>query len=743
MATTAPLSGANSTFRDKEKPVAVRSSNIVAARAVADAIRTSLGPRGMDKMIRSGKGETIITNDGHTMLKSMAVMHPTAKMLVNLSSAQDVEAGDGTTSVVVICGALLGAADRLLSKGIHPSVISESFQRAAAAAVQILHDMSQPVSLSDSATLLQAANTSLSSKIVSQYSGLLGSMAVNAVTKTIDVKTADNVDLKNIRIIKKVGGTIEDSELVNGLVLTQPVIKAASGPVRMEKARIGLIQFQLSPPKPDMENTISVNDYRQMDKIVKEERLYLLDLVKKIKKAKCNVLLIQKSILRDAVNDLSLHFLAKLNILAVKDIERDEVEFICKSTGCKPIADIDSFTEDKLGSADLVEEVQSNGARMVKVMGTKTAGKTVSVVCRGANSLILDEAERSLHDALCVIRCLVKKKALIAGGGAPEIEIAAQLSKQARSLTGTEAICWKAFADALEIIPTTLAENAGLNSIKVVTDLRHRHEMGEKNAGVSIRSGGVNTNIAKENVLQPLLVSTSAIELAAETVKMILRIDDIALTRVYTLGTRQYAGFNNGLGRPVGISRYFTSTMAPVPSTMKAVFINKTGGPEVLEYKTDVPVPTPINGDLLVKNDFLGVNFIDTYFRTGLYSAPQFPYILGREGEGTVVAVGNGDTLGVKVGDRVVYMGERAYAEFTSVPAAWAIKIPASFKPGTAAAAFLQGLTALTLVRESHPVKKGDWVLVHAAAGGTGLLLCQLLKAIGANTIGTVSTPEK
>ncbi|KAK4085745.1 hypothetical protein Purlil1_9905 [Purpureocillium lilacinum] len=521
----------NATFRDKEKPMAVRSSNIVAARAVADAIRTSLGPRGMDKMIRSGKGETIITNDGHTMLKSMSVMHPTAKMLVNLAGAQDVEAGDGTTSVVVICGSLLGAADRLLSKGIHPSVISEAFQRAAAAAVEVLHDMSQPITLNDTASLLQAANTSLSSKIVSQYSNLLGPMAVNSVTKTIDLKNADNVDLKNIRIIKKVGGTIEDSELVDGLVLNQPVLKNAGGPVRMEKARIGLIQFQLSPPKPDMENTIQVNDYRQMDKIVKEERLYLLNMAKKIKKAKCNVLLIQKSILRDAVNDLSLHFLAKLGILAIKDIERDEVEFICKSTGCKPIADIDSFTEDKLGSADLVEEVQSAGSRMVKVTGAKATGKTVSVVVRGANSLILEEAERSLHDALCVVRCLVKKKALIAGGGAAEIEIAAQLSKQARSLTGTEAICWKAFADAMEVIPTTLAENAGLNSIKVVTDLRHRHEMGEKNAGVSIKSGGVNINISKENVLQPLLVSTSAIELAAETVKMILRIDDIALTR--------------------------------------------------------------------------------------------------------------------------------------------------------------------------------------------------------------------
>jgi len=473
-------------------------------------------------------------------------MHPAAKMLVDLSAAQDVEAGDGTTSVVIIAGSLLGAADRLLGKGIHPSVIAESFQRAAAAAVKVLHDMSHPVSLTDNATLLQAATTSLSSKIVSQHSNLLGPMAVNAVIKTIDIKTAENVDLKNIRILKKIGGTIEDSEMVEGLVLNQSVVKNGGGPVRMEKAKIGLIQFQLSPPKPDvslhsipplasnklqMENQIVVNDYRQMDKILKEERTYLLNMVKKIKKAKCNVLFIQKSILRDAVNDLSLHFLAKLNILCIKDIERDEVEFICKSTGCKPIADIDSFTEDKLGSADLIEEVQSSGSRIVKVTGTKSAGKTVSIVCRGANSLILDEAERSLHDALCVIRCLVKKKALIAGGGAPEIEIASQLSKQSRTLTGTEAICWKAFADAMEVIPTTLAENAGLNSIKVVTELRYKHEIGEKNAGVSIKSGGVKIDIADENVLQPLLVSTSAVELASECVKMLLRIDDICLSR--------------------------------------------------------------------------------------------------------------------------------------------------------------------------------------------------------------------
>ena len=515
--------------------MAVRNANIMAARAVADAIRTSLGPRGMDKMIQTGKGETLITNDGNTMLKDMSVMHPAAKMLVDLSAAQDVEAGDGTTSVVVIAGSLLGAADRLLAKGIHPTVISESFQRAAAAAVETLEEMSHPISLSDRATLLQAATTSLSSKIVSQHSNLLGPMAVDSVLKTIDQRTADNVDLKNIRIVKKVGGTIEDSEMIDGLVLNQPVVKSGGGPSRMEKARIGLIQFQLSPPKPDMENQIVVNDYRQMDKILKEERTYLLNMVKKIKKAKCNVLLLQKSILRDAVNDLSLHFLAKLNILCVKDIERDEVEFICKSTGCKPIADIDSFAEDKLGAADLIDEVQASGSRIVKITGitppkqstpsnpTNHSQRTVSLLIRGANSLILDEADRSLHDAICVIRCLVKKRALIAGGGAPEIAIANALSHTSRSLTGTEAICWKAFADAMEVIPTTLAENAGLNSIRVVTDLRHRHGQGEGEAGVSIRSGGVKGNMGEEKVLQPLLVSTSAVELAAETVKMILR----------------------------------------------------------------------------------------------------------------------------------------------------------------------------------------------------------------------------
>ncbi|KAG0235272.1 T-complex protein 1 subunit delta [Actinomortierella wolfii] len=527
---SAPAPKQGGSFKDKDKPVEVRLSNIVAAKAVSDAVRTSLGPKGMDKMIKTSNGEVIITNDGATILKHMAVLHPAAKMLVDLSAAQDVEAGDGTTSVVVLAGSLLNAAQKMLNKGIHPTTIAESFQRASQKATGILTDVAMRLDLDDRESLLKSARTSLNSKIVSQYSELFGPIAVDAVLRVIDPKTAQNVDLRDIRIVKKVGGTIEDTELVDGLVLSQNVVKSAGGPTRIEKAKIGLIQFQLSPPKPDMENQIIVNDYRQMDKILKEERNYLLNMVKKIKKAGCNVLLIQKSILRDAVNDLSLHFLSKLKIMVIKDIERDEIEFICKSTGCKPIADIESFTEDKLGYADLVDEVDASGSRVVKVMGVKNAGKTVSILCHGANSLVLEEAERSLHDALCVIRCLVKKKYLIAGGGAPEIEVSLKLQEYAKSLRGMEAHCFQAFAEALEVVPVTLAENAGLNPIAIVTELRNRHAQGEQTAGINVRKGAI-TNILDENVVQPLLVSTSAIELAAETVKMLLKIDDLVQTR--------------------------------------------------------------------------------------------------------------------------------------------------------------------------------------------------------------------
>ncbi|CAH1370085.1 unnamed protein product [Tenebrio molitor] len=512
-------------YKDKSKPADVRHSNINAAKAVSDALRTSLGPRGMDKMIQTSNGEVTITNDGATILKQMNVIHPAAKMLVELSRAQDVEAGDGTTTVVVIAGALLDAAEKLLSRGIHPTAISESFQRAAVYAVEILTSISTPIQLDNREQLIKSASTSLNSKVVFQQSSILAPLAVDAVLKVVEPGREQVVSLSDIKVIKQIGGTVEDAELIEGLVFPHKAANV-SGPKRIEKAKIGFIQFCISPPKTDMDHNVVVSDYAAMDRVLKEERTYILNIVKQIKKAGCNVLLIQKSILRDAVSDLALHFLDKIKCMVIKDIEREDVEFVCKSLGCRPIASLDHFTAENLVTAELVEEIGVGGNRMVKITGAHNAGKTVTLLVRGSNKLVLEEADRSLHDALCVIRCLVRKKALIAGGGVPEIELALKLAALADKKEGIDAICLRAYANALEIIPFTLAENAGLNPIQTVTELRNRHAKGETSAGINVRKGAI-SDILEENVIQPLLVSVSAITFATETVRSILKIDDI------------------------------------------------------------------------------------------------------------------------------------------------------------------------------------------------------------------------
>eukprot|EP00474_Spongospora_subterranea_P008734 CRZ09192.1 hypothetical protein [Spongospora subterranea] len=517
-------------FSGGEKGRDVRSSNIVAAKAVADCIRTSLGPRGMDKMITSSNGEVVITNDGATILSKLEVSHPAARMLVDVSKSQDVEAGDGTTSVTVITGGLLQASQNLMEKGIHPSIISNAFGLAASLAQDILTKMATKVDLSDKASLVQAATTSLNSKVVSAHSTRLAPLAVEAVFSVIDPATASNVDLRDIKVVQKLGGTVDDTEMIHGLVFPQHASHAAGGPTRISNAKIALIQFCLSAPKTDMENSVLVSDYQQMDRILREERKYILGLVKVIVKSGCNVLLIQKSILRDAVNDLSLHFLAKKGIMVVTDVEREDVEFVSKTLGLSPIANIDSFSIDKMGAAEMAEEVSTPDGKLVKITGVKHPGRTVSILVRGSNRLMLEEAERSVHDALCVIRCLIKQKYMIAGGGAPEIEVSMKLAKHAQSLVGMESYCIREFANALEVIPFTLAENAGLNPMEIVTELKSRHAQGAVTAGINVRKGCI-TDILEENVVQPLLVTTSAINLATECVRMLLKIDDIVAIR--------------------------------------------------------------------------------------------------------------------------------------------------------------------------------------------------------------------
>ena len=529
----------NESKKEKEKQSDVRMSNITAAKGLADCVRTSLGPRGMDKMIIEGKGEVVVTNDGATIMSKLDLTHPCSKMLVELSRAQDVEAGDGTTSVVVLCGSMLRACEELLRRGIHPTQIAEAFQQAALEAQNIVSfTMTIPVAVHEGMTeaLVHAAVTSLNSKVVSHSSALLAPMAVTAVQTVI--KPNYDVDLRDIQVVKALGGTSDDSELLHdGMMFKQKISTSAGGPTQINEAKIALLQFQLSPPKTDMESTVIVSDYTQIDRVMKEERKYILGICKKIQAQGCNVILVQKSILRDALSQLSLDILAKMKIMVVKDIERGDISFICKSLGVLPVSHIDHLTEAKLGYAEVVRQENLGNEKFIRVSGIKhrpdsgayPTSKTASVLLRGGNTYMIAEAERSFHDALCVIRSIVKKNALVAGGAAAEVEIALRLAQKASEIGGILGYCMKAYARAFEIIPYTLAENAGLNPVEIVTELRHTHSQGKLTYGINVRKGTI-TDMQTENVVQPLLVTLSAIRLSTECACMILKIDDTLFT---------------------------------------------------------------------------------------------------------------------------------------------------------------------------------------------------------------------
>jgi T-complex protein 1 subunit delta len=519
----------------------------------------------MDKLVIKNDGSTLISNDGATVLRQMNVLHPAAKMLVELSAAQDVAAGDGTTTVAVFAGALLDACSGLLRKGIHPRTIASSFLAASEYSCAVLEQSKAtiPINLSDRDALLNAVTTCLSSKVVAENSDLLAPIAVDSVLSLLSPEqlqsgttppgaaadTVDGgsgsfmssmvrsknpiVDLRDIRLVEQVGGTVDDTELVRGLVLTKGASKTAAGSIsRQTDANIAVVQYCITAPKTDMDNTVVVSDYAAMDRILREERKYILNQCKIIKKSGANVILIQKSILRDAYNELSLHFLAKMNILVVTDVERTDIEFICRTLGCTPIAHPDQCTAAKLGHADLVEDVWMEGGsnKVVKFTGVANPGRTCTVLLRGSNDLVLRESARSLHDAQCVVRSIIQQRALTAGGGAAEAEIALRLQEHALSLTGKDAYCFAAYAEAISVIPYTLAENAGMKPIAVVTELRAQHAAGQAAMGINVKKCIV-SDMLTLNVVQPLLVTTSAIRLATETVAMIMKIDDLIVVQ--------------------------------------------------------------------------------------------------------------------------------------------------------------------------------------------------------------------
>jgi thermosome len=492
----------------------------MAAKIVAQAVRSSMGPKGMDKMLVDSTGDVTITSDGHTILKEMEVEHPAAKMMVEVSKTQDDEVGDGTTSAVVIGGELLSKAEELLDQNLHPTVIVEGYRKAANKALETLEKIAIPVEPTDKESLRKIAMTSMASKIVSENRGQLAELSVDAVLHVAQKVAGEyRVDLDDIMIEKKPGESIASTRLVNGIILSKEAAHSDM-PKRVEKANIALLNTALEVKKTQFDAKINIDNPQQMEAFLHEEESMLRSMVEKISSAGANVVICEKGI-----DDMAQHFLAKKGILAVKQAKESDMSKLAKATGGKLVATLDSLTKEDLGYAELVEERKIGDDKMTFIEGCKNP-KAVAILIRGGTQRIVDEAERSIHDSLCVVRDVVQQPSIVAGGGAPEEEVARALRKYAQTLPGREQLAVMSFTDAIEIVPITLGENAGLDPIDVLSELRVQHEKGKVWTGVNVYSGKVE-DMQKLEVLEPLAVKKQMIKSATEAATMILRVDDV------------------------------------------------------------------------------------------------------------------------------------------------------------------------------------------------------------------------
>ena len=494
--------------------------NILAAKTVAEIVKSSLGPKGMDKMLVDSLGDVVITNDGATMLKEMEIEHPAAKMMVEVAKAQDAEVGDGTTSVVVLAGSLLEKAEDLIEKDVHPTVIVDGYKKAASRALEILEKLAQKIDPNDDETLKKIAETSMISKLVSADKEYLAELAVKAVRHVMTEEDGKvKIDLDDIKIEKKQGGSIRDTIFVDGIVLDKEVVHS-NMPRRVEGAKIALINAPLEIKKTEFDARINITSPDQLKMFIEEEHRLLKEMVDKIVQTGANVVICQKGI-----DDIAQHYLAKAGILAVRRVKQSDMEKISKATGARIVNNIEELTSEDLGKADLVEERKIEEDKFVFIEGCKEA-KSVTILARGGNERVVDEVERSLRDALSVVRDAILKPAIVAGGGAPEAELSQQIAQWADSLSGREQLAAKAFAEALMAIPLTLAENAGLDTIDIDVSLKSEHSKGNVWAGVDVFEGKVSDMMSKE-VIEPVMVKEQLIKAATEVASMILRIDDV------------------------------------------------------------------------------------------------------------------------------------------------------------------------------------------------------------------------
>ena len=494
--------------------------NMMAARAVAEAVRTTLGPKGMDKMLVDTLGDVTVTNDGATILGEIEVQHPAAKIIVEVSKTQDDEVGDGTTTAVVLAGELLKRAEELIEKNIHPTLIVQGYKKATEKTIDILSKIAMPVKIDDDKNLRKIAFTAMNSKASVGVQDFFADIAVKAV-KQITEKRGDKylADIDYIQVVKKQGGSITDSALVYGVIVDKEIVHPGM-PKRVENAKIALLDAPLEIEKTEFDAEIRINDPNQMKAFIEEEGRLLKDMVSKIKSAGANIIFCQKGI-----DDIAQHYLTKEGIVALRRVKKSDMEKLSKATGGKIITNLDDLVASDLGVAKVAEERKYGEEKLMFVEGCKNP-KAVSVLIRGGLMRVVDEAERTLHDALCVVADVVEDGRIVAGGGAPELEAAKNLRGYASSVGGREQLAIEAFADSLEAIPRTLAENGGLDPIDILVELRALHEKGEIWAGVNVLEGET-TNMNNAGVVEPLAVKVQAIKSATEAASMILRIDDV------------------------------------------------------------------------------------------------------------------------------------------------------------------------------------------------------------------------
>ena len=495
-------------------------SNIMAAKVIAQAVRSSLGPKGMDKMLVDDMGDVTITSDGRTILERVNVEHPAAKMMVEVAKTQDDEVGDGTTTSVVFAGELLSKAEDLIDRNIHPTTIIGGFRKASEKALEALERIAVQVDPADRDALRRVAMTSLASKIVSENKEQLAEITVEAVLLVAHtVGDEYRVDLDDIMVKKKPGESVVGTKLIRGIVLDKGFVHPDM-PKRIEDARIALLNSPLEVEKTEFDARIHIESPEAMDEFLKEEESMLRRMAEKIASVGANVLICQKGI-----DDMAEYYLAKMGIAAVKRVKRSDLEKVAKATGGRIVVNLDDLRDDDLGFAGLVEERKIGDDKMVFIEGCKNP-RSVAILIRGGTERIVDEAERSIHDALCVVRDVVQEPKILAGGGAPEMEVARKVRGYAESLPGREQLAARRFAEAIEIIPTTLAENAGLDPIDILSDLRAAHEKGGVWMGVDVLRGSVD-DMMRLRVYEPLAVKKQVIKSATEAATMILKIDDV------------------------------------------------------------------------------------------------------------------------------------------------------------------------------------------------------------------------